>query len=265
MDNKGYKIGEVSKLLGISVQAIRHYQKQGLIEPCFIDNNGYRYFDNNAIGDLFTIGILKSAGFSLKQIKETENKDITEMKQLFMQYKLKTQKLIMQKQATLSYINRRLEAIAMFEKDGYVAHYKHIPKRMGFGIKANKITDTYHHFQLLLNIKGMYGLHQEVAHQPSRFLTLDNNEFKLHKFVAIYQNNCLNSENDFEIAGGLYCCKVVKGYDNLHTEYDNLIEDIKRDGYELRGDATEIILIDGSLAKSSRDITREVQIAVIDR
>lgn len=41
---KTYKIGEIAKLLGISAETIRNYEKKGLIEPYKEDSN-YRYFD----------------------------------------------------------------------------------------------------------------------------------------------------------------------------------------------------------------------------
>ncbi|MFQ7539493.1 MAG: MerR family transcriptional regulator, partial [Clostridium sp.] len=41
---KTYKIGEIAKMLGISAETIRNYEKKGLICP-YKEESNYRYFD----------------------------------------------------------------------------------------------------------------------------------------------------------------------------------------------------------------------------
>ena len=40
-----YKIGEVAALLGLTPEAIRHYERFGIIEPHKDGQSAYRYFD----------------------------------------------------------------------------------------------------------------------------------------------------------------------------------------------------------------------------
>lgn len=61
-------IGELAKGSGVSVRAIRHYEKQGLItatRAC----NGYRYFPQQAITQVRQIKRLILTGFSIAEIK----------------------------------------------------------------------------------------------------------------------------------------------------------------------------------------------------
>ena len=42
---KRYSIHSVAELLGISADAIRLYEKEGLVSPMRDESNGYRYYD----------------------------------------------------------------------------------------------------------------------------------------------------------------------------------------------------------------------------
>ncbi len=72
---KYYTIGQVAKYLNISVEAIRFYEKKGIIPEFIRDKNNYRLIDHTHL--LFLKGVvqLKEAGFSLKEIK-TMNSDV---------------------------------------------------------------------------------------------------------------------------------------------------------------------------------------------
>ncbi len=64
------KIGTVAKQVGISVEAVRFYEKQGLIESPPRNPSGYRYYPEAVVDRLFFITKAKELGFSLKEIKE---------------------------------------------------------------------------------------------------------------------------------------------------------------------------------------------------
>ena len=63
-------IGQMSKVCGVSVKTLRHYDKIGLLKPQRIDEiNGYRYYEDAQIGTMLLIGRLKRYGFSLMEIQ----------------------------------------------------------------------------------------------------------------------------------------------------------------------------------------------------
>lgn len=64
-----FKIGEFAKVTGISIYMLRHYDKIGLLKSEEVDEeSGYRYYSDRQIVFANTIQILKSLGFSLKEI-----------------------------------------------------------------------------------------------------------------------------------------------------------------------------------------------------
>jgi MerR family mercuric resistance operon transcriptional regulator len=64
------KIGEVAKQVGITVETIRFYEKQGLVNPPERNSSGYREYPNEVVLHLSFIRRAKELGFSLKEIKE---------------------------------------------------------------------------------------------------------------------------------------------------------------------------------------------------
>lgn len=62
-----YKIGEVSKILGISTDLLRYYERKGVVKPEKSDGNDYRYYDAWDINFLLDCLWYKNMGFSIEQ------------------------------------------------------------------------------------------------------------------------------------------------------------------------------------------------------
>lgn len=65
---KPLSIGAVAKAAGVSVEAIRYYEKEGLLEKARRTEGGYRQYAPDAIRRLAFIGRAKDLGFSLDEI-----------------------------------------------------------------------------------------------------------------------------------------------------------------------------------------------------
>ena len=72
-----YKIGEFSKLTGLSPKTLRFYDEIGLLKPSRIDDfTNYRYYEEKDLEIYKKIIYLKSLGFTLDEIKNNYD-DIT--------------------------------------------------------------------------------------------------------------------------------------------------------------------------------------------
>lgn len=65
-----YKIGDVSKILGISADLLRYYEKKGVVTPEKNVHNDYRYYDSWDINFLIDCLWFKNFGFSIEQIAD---------------------------------------------------------------------------------------------------------------------------------------------------------------------------------------------------
>ena len=86
-------VHEVSKLAGISVRTLHHYDAIGLLSPTKITEVGYRLYDNDALERLQCILIFKELEFPLKDIKQIlDSPNFERNKALEQQIKLLTMK-----------------------------------------------------------------------------------------------------------------------------------------------------------------------------
>lgn len=67
---KPLSIGVVAKTAGVSVEAIRYYEKEGLLEKARRTEGGYRQYSPDVVRRLSFIGRAKELGFSLDEISD---------------------------------------------------------------------------------------------------------------------------------------------------------------------------------------------------
>lgn len=63
-------VKDVSKLTGVSVRTLHHYDQIGLLKPAKVTEAGYRLYDDASLRRLHAILLLKELQFSLKDIRE---------------------------------------------------------------------------------------------------------------------------------------------------------------------------------------------------
>ena len=63
-------VKDISKLSGVSVRTLHHYDAIGLLKPAKVTEAGYRLYDTASLQRLHAILLLRELQFSLKDIKE---------------------------------------------------------------------------------------------------------------------------------------------------------------------------------------------------
>jgi len=100
-----FKIGDLSKMVNISVKAIRFYEEEGLIHPVEVDRwTGYRYYDESSVEKISEIIYLKNLGFTLKEIASFNDESIQK----------KTKEL----QCEIKKLNHSLKTLSTIKKEG---------------------------------------------------------------------------------------------------------------------------------------------------
>lgn len=69
-ESASLKIGDVSRLSGVGVEALRFYEKSGLLNRPSRNVSGYRVYDREALDRLAFIKRAQALGFSLDEIKQ---------------------------------------------------------------------------------------------------------------------------------------------------------------------------------------------------
>jgi len=68
-----YKIGDIAKMLGLSTEGLRYYEKCGIVTPKKLEGSSYRYYDTWDLHILVSARSYRSLGFSLQEIAEIIN------------------------------------------------------------------------------------------------------------------------------------------------------------------------------------------------
>lgn len=72
-----FRIGDFSRLGRVTVKALRHYDRLGLLRPALVDPaTGYRYYSADQMSQLSRILALKQAGLSLDEIATILGEDL---------------------------------------------------------------------------------------------------------------------------------------------------------------------------------------------
>lgn len=110
-----YSIGEVSKLLNISISTLRYYDKEGLLPLVNRTEGNIRLFNDTDIECLKMIECLKTTGMPLKDIKtffswcEMGDETIEKRYNLFLEQKRKTETAIKELEKALEKIDYKCE------------------------------------------------------------------------------------------------------------------------------------------------------------
>ena len=84
-----YQINEVSKLTGVSIRMLHHYDKIGLLSPSKRTHSNYRMYNNDDISRLYQILLFKELEFPLQEIKQIlDDKDFDRREALKVQRNL---------------------------------------------------------------------------------------------------------------------------------------------------------------------------------
>ncbi len=73
MKKKWYSIGEASEAIGVPNSTLRHWEKEGLIEPERDYESGYRKYTKSDLRKLLVIRTLQHAVYSLEVVREILN------------------------------------------------------------------------------------------------------------------------------------------------------------------------------------------------
>ncbi len=121
MNDLGITIGQVGKQTGVSTQAIRYYEREGLVPKPLRTHTGYRMYGPEVLGRLNFIRTARTLGLSLDEIKE-----IFRMSRAGRAPCCRVRELLADK---LDGLNRRIAELSRFRKElrGFLRKLSGVP------------------------------------------------------------------------------------------------------------------------------------------
>lgn len=202
------KIGDLAKACGMSVSALRYYDSQGLLSPVYTDIfTGYRYYDESQIEICIKIGELKSAGFTLSEIKQIlRSNNAAERSKLFQSKRLELQNIL-----------RRLDEVqTAIQEVKFMKHSDFTPLKEDINIPFENDEEIIGRWEILAeseNNRSFGGKKREIFFLP-------NGEqywcFSWTKGKFLFNNGIVTSVNSYttqQRADGFYMTIELKYYD----------------------------------------------------
>ncbi|MEG0918297.1 MAG: MerR family transcriptional regulator [Anaerovoracaceae bacterium] len=265
---KYYKIGEIAKLYGISIDALRYYEDLGLITPKR-GSNGYRYYSINHIQQLNTIRDLRTIGFSMEEIGH-HLKYFTVADTISL---LDTQ---------IDRINHKINHLEMLKKrlkmrKGNIISNKNLLNQEGVVIKSlpeRKILifndDIKGYQDVDYSLKKLQHKHAEANYVLSNcslgaIASLDEVLEKGYgSFMSVfYILPDGSSEFDTMLTKGKYLSLVHKGsYDKMKDSMKLLLDYIDLNGLKPIGNPLEIYIVDEYDSGDENEFVTEIQIPI---
>ncbi len=271
MKERLFKIGEVSRLFGISVEMLRYYEKIGILDPEHVEGkSGYRYYGTRQFEVLNTIRYLRELDMPLEEIAEfLMDRDVSVIRRKLEKHR----EIIHEKKEELEKIEKKIDN-RLRTLD--VAEHSRLGKIKMENVKAGRI----------VRMKGSVSLSSYLdLEKPIRILdSCDNrtviflgkvgvgispehlaaNEFSKYDYVFIM----LDDEDEF--AGGLEhlpaerCVSVVfrGSHESAPEQYVRLNEYMAEHGLEPTDHSREITLIDEGLTSDRNKFVTEIKIPV---
>lgn len=153
-----YTSGQFAKKANVTIRTIRFYDKQGILKPSKVDDNGYRLYTDEDFGRLQKILSLKYLGFSLEEIMAmTINDDVEDMS-----HSLEMQKELIRKRIRhLQMMEQTLEDTShMVESSGQV-DWNDILNLIHITNMEHVIVEQY---KTAVNLNVRIALHQRFSH-----------------------------------------------------------------------------------------------------
>jgi DNA-binding transcriptional MerR regulator len=282
-----FKIGEFSRLSRVSVRMLRHYDQLGLLTPSQTDSfTNYRYYSADQLPRLNRIIALRDLGFSLEQIAEMLDADLS-TEQLLGMLKLKRAEVeaqLQSEQEKLARLEVRIRQTSESPKDGaYDVILRDIESELVATYREVAADDD--RIQHMFDNVELYVAKHDQARADKPPLTIYYDDEYREKDVdaevavplryAIPENELIRVRH-FPQLSNVACVVHVGEYSTIYQAYNALLGWIEANNYQMTGSIREVYIRYGAdglgfdlppthLGQDSNEYVTELQLSVQKR
>lgn len=269
---KYFSIGETAKINNVSIQALRLYDRMGLLKPAYVDpKSNYRYYTIDQFIYLDLIRYSKYIGAPLKELNDVlHNKDVLTLLSF-----IKNQQQIVEKEIIrLENISKAIGKIekkikyAVELKETNKIYFREIEKRFTVNTILNK-KDEDSDIEIKLRRLDRILEENEIIFEGETgyFIDLDiffNQEYICYKSIysTVYMKDIENNKVEIkEIAAGKFICIAYLNKDR-ESAVDKLRKYMKENNIIPRGIGVETQLFNTLESWQNEDLLYELQILI---
>ena len=264
---KLYKIGEISRLYGISVDTLRHYEKLGILMPEYVGDSGYRYYSNRQIWQLNIIRTLRQLGVSLPEIRAYLSHRTLDNSQALIEFQLTT---IQQKLDELTNLKKALEERQYYFQESKTITpgeitLKRLPARHAW-IERREVSNIWdidrQHKEIELNIENPQ-LSYFAWGRAGAFIS--EQDFHSNQHTRYCGSFILDPLASQHIDAADYLCMHFSGEyhsTNVDRQYFKLKDYMRSHSLAIAGEVVEIYKLDIHETDNEQEYLTEIQIPV---
>ncbi|WP_297421106.1 MerR family transcriptional regulator [Clostridium sp.] len=269
MSEELFSIGKFSKLCSVSIQALRYYDKIGILTPKFIDmETGYRFYGTNQIVIVMIIQKMATLGLSLSEIDGfLHRNDISGIKSIFNQKRQEIKEQINELFYADKILKLYIDNIDMHKNTDFSCiEIKRIPARNVIYLRGtielneNGFTKLFNDAMKIVSMKKYSTMGNPMAIYYGKRVLGEPCDIEL---CIELEESYTSEENCKIIQGGYYLSKMHLGaHNNKPKTYGQLIEYADRNKLSIIGNPVEVYYIDISITRNPDDFITEIQIPI---
>ena len=180
-----YTIGELAKMLGITAETIRYYERKGIIQPIHDENTGYRYYTTWDLHMMIRARCYLGFGFTIEQtVKMLQKSNLDDINDVLFEQELLIEKQIVYYMNLLKQIRINRSLIEDFQNQSVQLSIKKNPAMFRINTQTN-----YH---LILSKQQQIEIKSMSEKIPFVFST-----------ALFKKNNILNNNTEFDFGIGI--------------------------------------------------------------
>lgn len=218
MNQKGYQIGEVSKITGIPRDTLHFYIKSGLLTPDYIDpENHYNYFSRWNMYQLDIIMTCRNLGVPLEKVRQIigskDNKKVVELLMEYQQQAIRLAAYYQQVADDIEWYRKENDNISQHSGDAGVNIREYEEGTVLIGFHSPETISYHANMQEVLR-NEMQGKHF-VRRTYGYFLELEafrgNSLKKIREYVKLpdHDYSDINPEHLYQLPSGSYAVFTV--------------------------------------------------------
>lgn len=244
-----YRIGDFSKLAGLSIKTLRFYQEKALLMPAAVDpESGYRYYNDANLEKARAIVALRGLDFSLDEIAEVlrEFADESDLVEFFERRKAELAERIRRQEDVVSLLDRVIAnenaARGIMQQANVNVETKTIAPRWIAGIRfRGKYSDCGSRFAALGRAVGRY-----IAGPPLCLYYDDEyrkDDADIEACMPIRKEISAEGVQVRQLPGGQVAVLLHRGpYELLGRSYAKILKHVREAGSEIAAPCREVYL-----------------------
>jgi len=264
-----FRIGDFSRLSQVSIKTLRFYDEAGLLKPTFVDGEtGYRYYSANLLPRLNRILVFKELGFSLDEIAQWLQEDLTveEVRKALQNKRDDLSRRVAQEQARLAQVDAWL---AQIEREGHSPSYEIALRRVTPQLVAS-VRETLASYEeaaeLFTELNRHLKKHNANGQQAAVWHVCADQAERIDCEAVVFLNRPVPESKRiavYELPPNLNACLIHEGYDETITQaYRAAHSWIKTNGYTIAGPLCELYW-QGGIAMDGGSGVTEIRYPVI--